>query len=1856
MLTFIFMNFGSHFVFASENPKILIKFSNTESNTKTELKGASFKVVKGTDPSGPPVEGLSWVSDGKIKEFKLEAGTYTLVQVSVPKGYIKADPITFTVSPTGGLQTSTKYKGYTLLDKYPKEDDFRDAIYIEDMDNADTSSVVYCFNVTKATPTFKGSVVKVLYNEQFGSSKLFTEKAIKPRVTGDELKNSVLRVIYNGYPSNALGIKEKYQLTEGQFRKLTQRAVWNFTDSNLSLDKLSKKEIDALNELINAKNAIPDNLVLNLYLPDDSYYQNLLGTKFVTPNLIKLENEKLPNTIPEVKEGTLKTTVTADGVNGSSEKEALVSFEDSKDGVDVKDTIDYKDLVANEKYNLTGKLMHVKDDGSLEEIATKTTEVTAGENGSGTWELDFGNQKLQVGEKYVVFENAESVENLIDSNKDQSLDTKQVVKHEDKNDKAQTLIVEKPTLPEVKDGTLRTTVIADGINGSSEKEALVSFENSKDGVDVKDTIDYKDLVANEKYNLTGKLMHVKADGSLEEVATKTTTVTAGENGNGTWELDFGNQKLQVGEKYVVFENAESVENLIDTDKDYNLDTKQVVKHEDKEDKAQTLVVEKPTLPEVKDGTLRTTVTADGVNGSSEKEALVSFENSKDGVNVKDTINYEGLVAGQNYTLTGTLMHVKNDGSLEEVATKTIEVTAGENGTGTWELDFGNQKLQVGEKYVVFENAESVENLIDTDNNYELDTKQVVKHEDKNDKAQTLVVEKPILPEVKDGTLRTTVTADGVNGSSEKEALVSFENSKDGVDVKDTINYEGLVAGQDYTLTGTLMHVKADGSLEEVATKTTEVTAGEKGNGTWELDFGNQKLLVGEKYIVFENAESVENLIDTDNNYELDTKQVVKHEDKNDKAQTLVVEKPTLPEVKEGTLRTTVTADGVNGSSEKEALVSFENSKDGVDVKDTINYEGLVAGQDYTLTGTLMHVKADGSLEEVATKTTEVTAGEKGNGTWELDFGNQKLLVGEKYIVFENAESVENLIDTDNNYELDTKQVVKHEDKNDKAQTLVVEKPTLPEVKEGTLRTTVTADGVNGSSEKEALVSFENSKDGVDVKDTIEYKDLVANENYNLTGKLMHVKDDGSLEEIATKTTEVTAGENGSGTWELDFGNQKLQVGEKYVVFENAESVENLIDTDNNYELDTKQVVKHEDKNDKAQTLVVEKPTLPEVKDGTLRTTVTADGVNGSSEKEALVSFENSKDGVDVKDTIEYKDLVANENYNLTGKLMHVKDDGSLEEIATKTTEVTAGENGSGTWELDFGNQKLQVGEKYVVFENAESVENLIDTDNNYELDTKQVVKHEDKNDKAQTLVVEKPTLPEVKDGTLRTTVTADGVNGSSEKEALVSFENSKDGVDVKDTIDYKDLVANEKYNLTGKLMHVKADDSLEEVATKTTEVTAGENGTGTWELDFGNQKLQVGEKYVVFENAESVENLIDTDNNYELDAKQTVKHEDKNDKAQTLVVEKPNLPEVKDGTLRTTVTADGVNGSSEKEALVSFENSKDGVDVKDTINYEGLVPGQDYTLTGTLMHIKSDGSLEEVATKTTTVTAGENGNGTWELDFGNQKLQVGEKYVVFENAESVENLIDTDNNYELDAKQTVKHEDKNDKAQTLVVEKPNLPEVKDGTLRTTVTADGVNGSSEKEALVSFENSKDGVDVKDTINYEGLVPGQDYTLTGTLMHIKSDGSLEEVATKTTTVTAGENGTGTWELDFGNQKLQVGEKYVVFESVESVENLIDTNNDYILDAKQIVKHENKDDKAQTLIVETPKSPTTEGNSNKDNSNKNNSNLTKHDNYDQNKKELKLPKTGEGLTNIGFTMLGIIILSIVCFLSLKLKKVRE
>ena len=464
--TFLLMIFTPNIAFAEETLKVPVKVNNTELNSNKNLKGATFKIVKGTNVDSPPIEGLEWVSDGDIKEFKLPPGTYTLVQTIAPKGYEKATPITFNIASNGNIENNTKFTSFS-----EEEGLFTEAIFLKNASEEEEPKIVYCFNISKMTPPLKTSSSKVSYSELLGNANVFASNATKPKFTDERLVNSVLRMIYNGYPNDALNIKEKFNLKDSQFRDITQRAIWNFTDSNFSKYKLSKNEAQALDYLVATDNPIPDNLVLNLYIPDSKYsgYQNLLSTEFVKPSLITITNKKDPNkpTLPEVKEGKLKTTVTADGKEASKEEIASVDFESSKDGVDVKDTVTYEGLVGEEEYTLTGTLVHIKADGSIEEVATATDTLKADKSGNGTWTLDFGNQKLEVGEKYVVFEKAESVNNLIDTDNNYELDTKQVVKHENKEDKAQSFILKEDKNPAEKITPEKITPNNDQTNNSA---------------------------------------------------------------------------------------------------------------------------------------------------------------------------------------------------------------------------------------------------------------------------------------------------------------------------------------------------------------------------------------------------------------------------------------------------------------------------------------------------------------------------------------------------------------------------------------------------------------------------------------------------------------------------------------------------------------------------------------------------------------------------------------------------------------------------------------------------------------------------------------------------------------------------------------------------------------------------------------------------------------------------------------------------------------------------------------------------------------------------------------------------------------------------------------------------------------------------------------------------------------------------------------------------------------------------------------------------------------------------------------------------------------------------------------------
>ncbi len=87
------------------------------------LEGAKLKIVAGEDADGDVVYD-NITSENKAMEYKLQAGTYTLVEVEAPSDYDIADPITFRVDDEGkvyikqgGSFTEVSSKTITMVDE-----------------------------------------------------------------------------------------------------------------------------------------------------------------------------------------------------------------------------------------------------------------------------------------------------------------------------------------------------------------------------------------------------------------------------------------------------------------------------------------------------------------------------------------------------------------------------------------------------------------------------------------------------------------------------------------------------------------------------------------------------------------------------------------------------------------------------------------------------------------------------------------------------------------------------------------------------------------------------------------------------------------------------------------------------------------------------------------------------------------------------------------------------------------------------------------------------------------------------------------------------------------------------------------------------------------------------------------------------------------------------------------------------------------------------------------------------------------------------------------------------------------------------------------------------------------------------------------------------------------------------------------------------------------------------------------------------------------------------------------------------------------------------------------------------------
>ncbi|WP_434747934.1 thioester-forming surface-anchored protein [Streptococcus dysgalactiae] len=185
----------------------------------------------------------------------------------------------------------------------------------------ETKTIVYCFNRDREWPeTWSLESEKPanlpLYDKTKGYDKLFKEQAPQFRKNIKNPTNALVSVLENGFPN-----KNIEKLSQEQARKVTQLAIWYFSD-NFPKEhfkhtySLSDDEYNELNQLITigekASEEPSKQNTLDLYVTKtvnsekNKLYQNLLGSTLIpkTPEDPKTPEEPKPNVPkePEVPE------------------------------------------------------------------------------------------------------------------------------------------------------------------------------------------------------------------------------------------------------------------------------------------------------------------------------------------------------------------------------------------------------------------------------------------------------------------------------------------------------------------------------------------------------------------------------------------------------------------------------------------------------------------------------------------------------------------------------------------------------------------------------------------------------------------------------------------------------------------------------------------------------------------------------------------------------------------------------------------------------------------------------------------------------------------------------------------------------------------------------------------------------------------------------------------------------------------------------------------------------------------------------------------------------------------------------------------------------------------------------------------------------------------------------------------------------------------------------------------------------------------------------------------------------------------------------------------------------------------
>ena len=727
--------------------------------------------------------------------------------------------------------------------------------------------------------------------------------------------------------------------------------------------------------------------------------------------------------------------------------------------VKVSDKVTYANLFPNRDYKLTAELHDSATGDVLLDASghpiTVEKRFTA-QSPTGFEVVEFTIDTIALGGKTITV-----YEKLYDDGG--SL----IAEHTDKSDVNQQVTVIEPEIG---------TTAVDGADGDKNVA-------TDDKATVTDRVAYKNLIPGKEYTVKGTLHIKKTDDEgkvTEEIlkvdgkpVTAETTFTP-ESAEGTVDVTFTFDSLSLKDKthLVAFESLEH-------------DGHELASHADIEDEGQTVTVRNPRI---------STTALDGID--KDKNVVTDDETV-----IIDTVAYENLIPGKEYTLKGS-MQVKAEKDGKPVA-KPLEVGGKpvkaettftpekSDGTANVTFRFSSRDIEPGTELVMFESLERGGNVLAT-------------HEDIGDVNQTVTVTAPAI---------STSARDAIDG--DKDVVVD-----DVTTVIDTVEYRNLVPGKEYTLNGKL-HSKSNGKPLMVGDKPVTgqtVFTPEKADGKVEVTFTFDSRDLEDKtdIVVFES------LVRSGT-------EIASHADIDDKNQTVTV---THPEIG------TTAVDGADG--DKNVITD-----DSTEVIDTVEYTGLIPGKEYTLKGTL-HVKVTDEEGKVTEKPLEVDGKpvtaettftpEKADGKVDVVFHFNSLTIPHdtEIVAFESLEK--------NGVE-----IAAHADIKDKAQTVTAKHPFI---------TTSALDGIDG--DKNIVTDDETV-----IVDTVKYSGLIPGKEYTLKGAMQVKKsdEDGNLtaeplevdgEPVTAETTFTP--ETASGEVEVTFTFDSRTIADKtdIVVFESLE--------------------------------------------------------------------------------------------------------------------------------------------------------------------------------------------------------------------------------------------------------------------------------------------------------------------------------------------------------------------------------------------------------------------------------------------------------------------------------------------------------------------------------------------------------------------------------------------------------------------------------------------------------------------------------------------------------------------------------